>query len=159
MKNNIFSNILKVLLILFSIVAILFGIYVLPTIASEQLELYPELSYARLPVLLISESLLVLLLVGIGVIVYLLIVFDRGLTFSSKFTKGLEILVGMCILASIGIMILFYYINSIGRLGLLLGFTMAATTIFTWILASVIMLIRAIVKNAITYKTDYDLTV
>lgn len=156
---NIASNILKILLVMFAIGVIFFGVYVLPTMAEEMGGLYPELEYAKLPILITCELLLALLLIGIGFIMYLLIVFDRGLTFSSRFIRGVEILVGMCIIASIGIIILFQYMRTFGGPGPLLSLIMIGVTFIIWIVASVIMLIRAIVKKAITYKDDYDLTV
>lgn len=159
MKINMASNILKVLLIIFAIGIIFFGTYVLPLIADLQVDYFPELEYAKEPILLGSQALLLLLLIGIGIIMYLLIIFDFGSVFTLKFIRGLEILVGMCIVASLGIIVLFRYMTYFGGPGPALSLAMVGTIIFIWILGSVIMLIRAIVKNAITYKTDYDLTV
>ncbi|MEC5425337.1 DUF2975 domain-containing protein [Virgibacillus sp. C22-A2] len=156
---NIASNILKILLVMFAIGVIFIGVYVLPTMAEEMRALYPELEYAKLPILITCELLLALLLIGIGFIMYLLIVFDRGLTFSSRFIRGVEILVGMCIIASIGIIILFQYMRTFGGPGPLLSLIMIGVTFIIWIVAAVIMLIRAIVNKAIIYKDDYDLTV
>lgn len=154
------SNALKVLLIVFAIGVIFLGTYVLPIMAEEMvLYVYPELEYAKMPILVTCELLLALLLIGIGIIMYLLIVFDRGNTFSLRFTRGLEILVGMCIVASIGIIILFKYLTTFGGPGPLLSLIMIGITFVIWIVAAVIMLIRAIVKKAIVYKDDYDLTV
>ena len=154
------SNVLKVLLIMFAIGVIFLGTYVLPIMAEEMvLYVYPELEYAKLPILVTCELLLVLLLIGIGIIMYLLIVFDLGNTFSLRFTRGLEILFGMCIVASIGIIILFKYLTTFGGPGPLLSLIMIGITFVIWIVAAVIMLIRAIVKKAIVYKDDYDLTV
>ena len=158
-KVDIASNILKALLILFAIGVIFFGGYVLPIMAGDMVDIYPELDYAKLPILIICELLLVLLLIGIAIIMYLLIVFDKGNAFSLKFTKGLEILVGMCIIASIGIIFLFQYMASFGGPGPLLALIMVGTIFVIWIVAAVIILIRSIVKKAIIYKDDYDLTV
>ena len=159
MKVNKASNTLKILLIVFGIGVIFFGVYVLPIIAEEMRAIYPELDYAKLPILVTCELLLALLLIGIGIIMYLLIMFDRGLTFGSRFSRGVEILVGMCIVASIGIIILFQYLRSFGGPGPLLALIMIGITIIIWIVAAVIMLIRAIVKKAIVYKDDSDMTV
>ena len=123
------------------------------------LYVYPELEYAELPILVTCELLLVLLLIGVGIIMYLLMIFDRENTFSLRFVRGLEILVGMCIIASIGIIILFQYITTFGGPGPFLSLIMIAITFIIWIVAAVITLIRAIVKKAIDYKDDYDLTV
>ncbi len=119
----------------------------------------PEVAYAKLPILITSELLLVLLLSGVAVIMYLLVLFDRDLTFSLKFTKGLEILVGMCIVASIGGIALLSYMTTFGGPGPLLGLIMVGAIFLIWIVAAVIMLVRAIVKKSIIYKNDYDLTV
>lgn len=159
MKINVASNILKLLLIAFSIGIILFGVFILPLLAKEMLDIYPELEYAKLPILIMCELLLGLLLFGIVIIMHLLIVFDRGNTFSLKFTFWLEILVVLCILASIGTIFLFYYMSTFGGPGPLLSLTMIGAIFVIWIVASVIMLVRSIVKKAIVYKDDYDLTV
>jgi len=143
----------------FAIGVIFFGVYVLPIMAGEMRAFHPELDYAKLPILVTCELLLALLLIGIGIIMYLLIMFDRGLTFSSIFIRGVEILVGMCIVASIGIIIIFQYLRSFGGPGPLLALIMIGITIIIWIVAAVIMLIRAIVKKAIVYKDDSDMTV
>lgn len=153
------SNILKVLLIIFAIGVIILGTFILPLMADQQVDYFPELEYAKGSILLGSQALLLLLLFGIGIIMYLIIVFDRGAVFTLKFIRGLEILFVMCIVASLGIIILFKYMTSFGGPGPALALVMLGTIIFIWILGSVIMLIRAIIKNAITYKTDYDLTV
>lgn len=159
MKVNVASNVLKVLIIIFSIGVILFGVFILPILAHDMQGIYPELEYAKVPILIICEVLLGLLLLGIGIIMYLLLVFDRGNTFSLKFTRGLEILVVLCILASIGTIFLFYYMRTFGGPGPLLSLTMIGAIFVIWIVASVIMLVRSIVKKAIVYKDDYDLTV
>ena len=159
MKINTASNILKILLILFSIGVIFFGTYILRILAQEMAIAEPEVAYAKLPILISSELLLLLLLTGVGVIMYLLVLFDRDYTFTLKFTKGLELLVGMCIVASIGGIALLWYMTTFGGPGPLLGLIMVGAIFIIWIVATVIMLVRAIVKKSITYKNDYDLTV
>lgn len=159
MKVNVASNVLKVLLIIFTIGVILAGVYVLPTLANEMVYMYPELEYVKLPILIACELLLGLLVIGIGIIMYLLILFDRGNTFSLRFTRGLEILSGMCVIATIGIMFLLGYMNTFGGPGPLPAMGMVGSIFVIWIIAAVIMLIRSIVKRAIVYKDDYDLTV
>ncbi len=144
---------------MFAIGVIFFGVYVLPIMAEQMKDLNPELDYAKLPILVTCELLLALLLIGIGFIMYLLIIFDRGLTFGSRFIRGVEILVGMCIVASIGVILLFQFMRTFGGPGPLLALIMIGITIIIWIVAAVIMLIRAIVKKAIVYKDDYDMTV
>jgi hypothetical protein len=148
MKVNVVSNILKILLILFAIGAIFFGAYVLPIIAEEMAYIYPELEHAKMSILIACELLLVILLIGIGIIMYLLVVFDRQNTFSLKVTKGLEILIGMCIIASIGVILLFYYLGTYGGPGPLLSLVMMGVIFLIWIAAAVMMLIRSIVKKA-----------
>ncbi|NLJ90660.1 MAG: DUF2975 domain-containing protein [Clostridiales bacterium] len=159
MKVSIASNVLKVLLIVFSIGVIFAGVYILPTLANEMMYVYPELEYAKLPILIACELLLGLLMIGIGIIMYLLILFDLGKAFSLRFIRGLEILTGMCIIATIGIMFLLGYMNTFGGPGPLPGMIMLGSICIIWIIAAVIMLIRSIVKKAIVYKDDYDLTV
>ena len=148
MKVNVVSNILKILLILFAIGAIFFGYYVLPIIAEEMAYIYPELEHAKMSILIACELLLVILLIGIGIIMYLLVVSDRENTFSLKFTKGLEILIGMSIIASIGVILLFYYLSTYGGPGPLLSLVMMGVIFLIWIAAAVMMLIRSIVKKA-----------
>lgn len=159
MKVNKASNALKFLLVLFSIGVLIFGIYVLPTLAGEMAYIYPEVAYVKLPILIGCELLLGLLLIGVGIIMYLLILFDRGNTFSLRFVRGLEILVGMCVIASIGIIALLMYMNTFGGPGPMPAIIMAGCVVVIWIVAAVIMLIRSIVKKAMVYKDDYDLTV
>lgn len=159
MKVNVASNILKVLLILFAIGAIFFGAYVLPIMAEDMLVANPELDYAKMPILIICELLLVMLLIGIGIILCLLRTFDQGNTFSQRFTRCMEILFGMCIIASIGLILLLGYMGSFGGPGPLLGIVMTGVIFLIWIVAAVTMLVRSIVKKAMVYKDDYDLTV
>ena len=159
MKINTASNVLKILLILFSVGVIFFGAYILPILAQEMAIAEPEIAYAKLPILISSELLLLLLLTGVGVIMYLLVLFDRDCTFTLKFTKGLELLVLMCIVASIGGIGLLWYMTTFGGPGPLLALIMVGAIFIIWIVATVIMLVRAIVKKSIIYKNDYDLTV
>ena len=159
MKVDIASNILKILLVLFVLGVIFLGIYILPTMAEEMVDIYPELENAKLPILITIEGLLGLLLIGIGIIIYLLLLFDGGKTFTLPFIRGHEILVGMCIVASVVLIFLYKYLQSFGGPGPLLALVMIGMIFVIWILASVIMLIRSIVKKAMVYKDDYDLTV
>lgn len=159
MMRKLTSNILKALLFLFSLGVLFFGAYVLPIMADEMAAIYPELEYAKLPILIASELLLVLLISGVGIIMYLLVKFDMGFTFTLKFIRALEVLVAMCVFASIGMMGMFQYLRSFGGPGPLLSFIMIGMIFVLWILAAVIMLIRSIVKESMTYKNDYDLTV
>lgn len=159
MKVNMASNILKILLILFGLGALFFGGYVLPLMAEESVLYYPELAYAKVPVLIACEALLAMLLIGIGKIMHLLIIFDRGNTFSLKFIKGLDILVGMSITASIGVIGLFYFLQTFGGPGPLISLIMIGVLFIIWIVSAVMLLIRSIIKKAMVYKTDYDLTV
>ena len=159
MKVNVASNILKVLLILFAIGAIFFGAYVLPIMADQMLVANPELDYAKMPILIICELLLVMLLIGIVIILYLLRTFDQGNTFSQRFTRGMEILFGMCIIASIGLILLLGYMGSLGGPDPLVVIVMIGVIFLIWIVAAVTMLVRSIVKKAMVYKDDYDLTV
>lgn len=159
MKTSKASNALKILLTIFSLGVVFIATYALPIIAEEMIEVYPELINAKVSILIITELLLFLLLLGVGVIFYLLVLFDRNLTFTLKFTRGLEVLVGMCIIAVIGIVILFQYLSLFGGPGPLNALIMIGMIFVILIVAMVIILIRAIVKKTIVYKTDYDLTV
>lgn len=159
MKMNIASNILKILLILFALGAVVFGIFILPIMAEQMAEINLEVAYAKVPILIVCEALLVVLIIGIGIILRLLLVFDRGNTFSQTFIRGLEILTGMCLIVSIVLVILFKYIETLGGPDPFTGMIMVALIFLILIVASVIMLIRSIVKKAMIYKDDYDLTV
>lgn len=159
MKVNMASHILKVLLVLFAIGGIFTGVFLLPIMAEQNVLYYPELEYAKIPILIGCEILLVMLLIGIGIIMYLLVVFDRGDTFSIKFTRGLEIIIAMSIMASIGVVFLLLFLSSFGGPGPLISLIMLAVILIIWIVGAVIMLVRNIVKKAIVYKNDYDLTV
>ncbi|MGN7477262.1 hypothetical protein ACTHOQ_05345 [Solibacillus silvestris] len=147
MKANKTSHILKILLVLFAIGVIFIGVYVLPTMAEEMSILYPELDYAKLRILIACELLSVLLLAGIGIIIYLLALFDSRLVFDRKFIRGTEILACMCIVASIGMIILFQYMRSFGGPGPLLALMMIGIIIVIWIVAAGMLLTRNIVKK------------
>jgi hypothetical protein len=148
------SKLLKALLVLFATGVVFFGIIILPILAEEMVIMYPELDYAKLPILISTELLLVLLLTGVGIIMYLLVMFDHDDTFSLKFVKGLEILVGMCSIASVGIILIIVYMSSFGGPGPLLSLVMIGTIIVIWIVAAVTLLIRAIIKKPSFIKTS-----
>ncbi|NLC54748.1 MAG: DUF2975 domain-containing protein [Erysipelothrix sp.] len=159
MKPKYASNGLKVLLILFGVGVAFVGVYVLPIMALQMTEAYPEIAYAKTPILIISELLLILLLIGIATILYLLKVFDKGKTFTSDFTKGLTALVLMCLVAALGVFGIFMYTSSLGGPDPLSALIMIGAIFVILIVGSVILLVKTIVKESITYKTDYDLTV
>ena len=127
--------------------------------AEQMADINPEVAYAKIPIFIVCEALLVSLLIGIGIILRLLVVFDRGNTFSQTFIRGLEILTGMCLVVSIVLVILFKYIETLGGPDPFTGMIMVGLIFLILIVASVIMLIRSIVKKAMIYKDDYDLTV
>lgn len=153
------SRSLKVLLLLFGLGLVFLGASVLPKLADEMLVLYPHLQAAKLPILWMSELLLLLLLFGLGNIMYLILLFDKDLTFSSKFTKALELLIFLCMVAVVGILVLFQYISRLEGPGSLPSIIMIGVLFIILILVMVIVLIRAIVNETIVYKSDYDLTV
>lgn len=159
MKENAASHVLKALLLLFAVGAIFAGAYVVPALAEESVYYYPELSYARTPLLILCESLIFLLLAGIAVIVVLLRTFDRGDTFSRRFIRGLDLVFVLCILASLGVAGALWFLGSLGGPGPMLWLLMMGLILLIWIVAAVIMLIRTIVGKAMVYKDDYDLTV
>ena len=159
MKVKNASNSLKVLLILFSIGVVLLGVYILPRMAENMLSVYPELVHAKSPVLIMCEVLLSLLLLGLGNIMYLIILFDRDSTFTLKFTRALDLLIGLCLIATLGLVILFKYVSTLGGPGPLPSIVMVGMIFVILIIAMVISLIRAIVNKTIFYKNDYDLTV
>ncbi|MBE0451805.1 MAG: DUF2975 domain-containing protein [Clostridia bacterium] len=156
MKIYFASKLLKALLVLFAIGVVFFGIIILPILAEEMVIMYPELDYAKLPILISTELLLVLLLTGVGIIMYLLVMFDHDDTFSFKFVKGLEILVGMCSIASVGIILIIVYMSSFGGPGPFLSIVMIGTIIVIWIVAAVTLLIRAIIKKPSFTKTSKE---
>ncbi len=159
MKENAASHVLKILLLLFAVGAIFAGAYVVAALADQSVYYYPELSYARTPLLILCESLILLLLIGIVVILFLLRAFDRGNTFSRCFIQGLDLVFILRLVASLGVAGALWFLGSLGGPGPLLWLLMAGLTLLIWIVAAVIMLIRTIVRKAMVYKDDYDLTV
>ncbi len=156
--KKLLSHFLKVLLLLFVCGVLLVMTYILPTMANQVVSEWPELAYAKMPILFMSESLLFLLIAGIAVILYLLFLYDRAKVFDYKFIKGLDIIVGFSVLALLFIISLFYYLSAIGGPGPL-GVLLVGGTLAVLIIAIVIILIRSIIINGMNYKLENDLTV
>lgn len=159
MKISTASNSLKFLLFVFTFGLIFLGIYVLPNMSEEMLNVYPKLTYAKKPILIMCELLLLLLILGVGNIMHLIILFDRDLTFNIKFTTVLKRLVILCIVAAIGIAILFSYVTTLVGPGLLPYIVMIGLVFVVLIMAMVILLLHAIISKSITYKIDSELSV
>ena len=159
MKISTASNSLKFLLFAFTLGLIFLGVYVLPTMSEEMLNVYPKLTYAKTPILIMCELLLLLFILGVGKIMHLIILFDRDLTFSVKFTTVLKRLVIMCIVAAIGIAILFSYVATLVGPGPSPYIVMIGLIFVVLIMAMVILLVHAIISKSITYKIDSELSV
>ena len=79
--------------------------------------------------------------------------------FAFSFLRGLEILIILCILAFIGLLTLIGIFAFTISFNSILTLFLISVSLFILVLATVIKLIHSIVKTAVEYKTDYDLTV
>lgn len=93
------SHFVKSLLVLFGILVVFVAIDILPTLADQFVGMDAALLPLKQPVLFLSEGLLFLLLLGLGVIFYMLLLFDRRAYFTRSFSGSLTILIILCILA------------------------------------------------------------
>ncbi len=159
MKKQWISHLLKVFIILFILLSIFFIIDVIPLSAQQYAWASPELVHLQIPMLVITESLMVLFVIGLLVILYLLRLYDGDLHFSLKFLKGLRLLIGLCVIALAaifvtGLIILFNNIAGPGE---------AIIIIFSFLLVgtvtSVIALIETIVAKTIEYKNEMDMVI
>lgn len=149
---------LYVLLACVIIGSIVTGIWILPLLASEAAISYPEVAYIKEPVLLISEVLIVFLIIGCFVIYYLLFLFSKHKVFTTAFVKWMQLLAYLCLavcFALISILIIISVNGGPGPMGLYL----IALIGIILIVATVIVLISEIIKEATSYKEESDLTV
>lgn len=159
MSKKVLSNSLKVLILIIMICS-LFGIfYILPRIGKELAREWEEIAYAYSTMLILSESLVAIFIIGLANIIFMLRLFDKNEAYSKIFIKGLNFLAFLCVVASLIIIVMFGYLKTIGGPGPLLGVILMTTILLILVLANVLLLIKAIIKDTIKYKEDSELTI
>lgn len=159
MNKTFESLLLKILLCVFGVGGIYLALDVFPNALSLLMEVYPVLMKFENYIYFIGQLLILFLIAGLIIIVKLLTVYEKANTFSFSFLSGLEYLIGLCGLAFLGLLTIVILLVFNISLNSLLVIFIFGVLIFILILATVIKLIHSIVKSAIEYKTDYDLTV
>lgn len=158
MNNKVLSHILKGFLILLGISSLFFMIDILPIMAEQGAQSTPEMEHLKIPLLIASELVVALFIAGLGIIFYLLILFDQGKVFTPPFTKSLNILSILCYVAVIGFNIVIYSTVPYGGPGPM-GFFGMILTIAIIVLGIALNLFARVINQAIDYKLENDLTV
>lgn len=158
MTYKIQSHVLKILILIFMVASLFLGYYILPMIAEEGASNFPEMLHLKTPLLVGSQLMVFMFIVGLGLIIYLLILFDQNRVFSPNFTKTLNLLAILCFLASIGVLIILLVLGAFGGPGpgLLFLLPLLLTII---IVGNAFMFFAKVINEAILYKQENDLTV
>lgn len=153
------SHFVKSLLVLFGILVVFVASDILPTLADQFVGMDAALLPLKQPVLFLSEGLLFLLLLGLGVIFYMLLLFDRRAYFTRSFSGSLTILIILCILAdglSLFLLGVLYFYGGPGPAASM--FLVAAIFVIT-ILALVFLLLRQIILRGKSIQDENELTI
>lgn len=158
MSKKLISRTLKILLSFLMLISIFITTYVLPRVAEDTAKTWEEIEYLKVPMLVVGQLLMVLFILGLGIIIYLLFLFDRKETFSKQFARGVNWLSAMCVMAVFMIAVAIGLLVSVGGPGPG-GIWLFCAGIVILILGLVLYLISTIINDAIYYKEEIDLTV
>lgn len=159
MKSRIQSHILKVLLGLLIIVSLFFMFFILPMAAQEFANDWKEIAHLQLPILIITQIMMALFIIGLVIIIYLLIKFDKKEVFTIQFTKGLQLIGILCILAVAGLISVGLLLSNEGGPGPGLAMMIIGLSLVLIILGNALSLFAQVINQAITYKQENELTV
>lgn len=159
MDKKFISHGLKLILICVGLLALYTGFSVLPDVLPLIMTTQPSFSAIAAPFGRVLQFLVLAFLLGLGAIIFLLHLFDINKAYSQSFVKGLNFLVGLCILASVLLVCirLAFLIQGI-EMGLLNLLLLISLFLILSVMA-VILLIKCIVQDTMAYKEDVDLTI
>ncbi len=159
MKKRAISNLLKVFITLFIVFTLFFMSVIWPVLARQALEFYPEVGFLYWPLMLLSQGLLVLFIIGLVIIFYLLVLYDREQHLSPRFVQLLKVLVAFCALAAIVVIGVFIYFNSNQILSPGAGLLLMVTFLLVSVVGLVILLIKSVIEQTIEYKEEMDMVI
>ena len=153
--NSVLVVACKVLLVFFALGILVVQLFILPRLANESLELFPEVGFLYAPLLYLLEFVTVLADVVIVCLWMLLSRITRGIIFASDSLRLVNVIVG-CFLATAAVFIVIFCIFQFGInaggpsvfLGSLGG---AGASIFA---ALVLLVMRGLLRTAIQQQ-DY----
>lgn len=158
MKNSFQSHLLKGLITIFIVLSLIGVIFVIPLLTAFGLESYPEMEPVALFLQLGTQLLLALFILGLVLIIYLLILFDKGQVFSHNFTKALNTISILCFVAVIGLMIMIVIVTPYGGPGPSIYFLIALILTII-IIGLALSMFSKVINQAIEYKLENELTV
>ncbi len=164
MNRNTLAKALQGLIVLFIGVVALAAFFVIPNLYWFFME-WPDVEAIQVNmkvIFAIAEVLLAMFAVALVIIIDLLNMFSKDLTYTEPFTNKLRNLSVMCgissvIISGVGLNILFRRANIPYSSGILAGILVVLALVM--IVGVVIALIRTIVIEATEYKEENDLTV
>lgn len=160
MNKQLISHFTKFLLFLLIIFTLVPMIIALPTLAHEAaFEIYPEINYLHYPILILSELALLMFMIGCGIIIKLLFLFDKKETFTNNFTRFISYLIILCGLASVTLVIIYSLLANVGGPGPALSIVIIGALLCIIVLMSALYLIRHIIKEAIEMREERELTI
>lgn len=159
MKVKVASFLVKFLISVMIVLSILLIFYILPIFADQVSQDWQEIIYLKQPLLLLSQGLMSIFIVGLIIIIYLIHLFDKGRTFSKEFVQKVNWLVVLCVIAVIGLIVSFVLFANEGGPGPGGVIVLFPLILAIGIVAAVLTLISSVITQAITLKEENELTV
>lgn len=159
MKTKVISDAVKGIIGVFILIIIVLAFVLMPIQAESVARNWPELEYLKLPILFITQGLLLLFVAGLMQIIRLLQLFDKGRTFTPAFPQGVKGLVTLCVSAEVLLMIVHVLLAREGGPGPGLLILFVSLYFCIAILGSVLYLIAHIVTQAIQLRNESELTI
>lgn len=159
MKKRGISNLLKVFILLFMIFTLAFMSFIWPEVAKQSLGFYPEVGFLYWPLILLSQGLLALFIVGLVIILYLLVLYDRDQHLSHRFVQLLKVLVAFCVIAAIVVSGVFIYFNANQIMSPGAGLLLVVMFLLVAVVGLVILLIKSVIEKTIEYKEEMDMVI
>lgn len=159
MSTKLISHTVKALLGVLIVFVLLVMFYVLPLSAWQLSIHWSEIAFITIPVLLLAESMMAIFLAGLIIIIYLLWLFDKKQTFTTKFTQKIKILVALSVIVIVELIAIFLILASVGGPGPGESVLIVGAVLCIAILAAVLHLIAHIINEAILIREDNELTI
>lgn len=159
MKVNWLSHVVKTLLVVFGIGVIYVAVVSMPGAAKYFSSIFPEIAYAATPLLILSEGMLALLLLGTALIFQMLLLFDRNGVLTPVFIQKLCWLRILCVIALVLIVGVFAYLGVLGGPGPGVGIIMLGVIFSIGMLIAALTFFHNIVEEGMQFREDVEWTV
>lgn len=150
--------VLRIALVVLMGMTVAFGIFILPVMAIQCREEFPRFASLYRPILILTEILLIMFLLGLGTIVRMSVYYARGENFGVKFEQGLHRL-GFLSYSASAMLLMIMLILYTEKVASPVFIALLGMTIVCGVLGMVFFLLKQMFRKGRLYKEDSEATI